>query len=559
MTLEFLWEMTWKSSLLIISALGIVTLLRGRSAADRAFVLRLAVGLLLLLPVAALFGPRLALERPAAVPAWAETDARPPAPVAIGQPLSAAPAPTPAALPSGAGTARRVLPVLLIALYGIGVGAVLSHLAAGLWTLRRWTRGALPVWHPLWAAAYDRARLRSGVSRDIALLSSADVPEPMSWGLRRPVILLDRETVACDEQAEAVLGHEMAHVARGDWLALLLGRLMLALFWYNPLAWLLNRRMLEEAEGAADMHAVARLDPAFYAETLLTYALRPQLLALPATPMAGPSGMGRRIQDVLDDRLRTRRSGSVWTGLACAAVLACATTIAAVELLPARPAKAATRTAVAPVPALPGVSGAQPASAAAPDAAPGPDPVALDVALAEVDGQTVADVEAPPEPPAPPSPPAPPLPAAPPAPPEPPEPPSPPSEAEAERDALKALGVTEAWKAEMAAALALRDIDPGEAMGLKAMGLTPSAVRDLRAAGLKDLDADSAMELAALGVTGAYVRELAAAGYAGLSSDELVELKAVGVTGAFADKARREGRARSVDELVELRVVGRSF
>jgi beta-lactamase regulating signal transducer with metallopeptidase domain len=559
MSTEFLWEMAWKSSLLILSALVIVRLLTGRSAADRAFVLRLTVGLLLVMPAVALFGPRLALEQPAAVSAWAADDveASEPAPVAVTGPAVQATA-TAAAL-AEPGSRPVALPLLLLGIYGIGVGVVLSHLAAGLWTLRRWTKAARPVRHPLWAAAYDRARLRSGVRHDVALLSSAEVPEPMGWGLRRPVILLDRQTVARDEQAEAVLGHEMAHVARGDWLALLMGRAMLALFWFNPLAWLLNRRMLEEAEAAADMHAVAQMDPAFYAQTLLTHALRPQFLALPATPMAGPSGMARRIQDVLDDRLRMRRSGSVWTGVACAAVLACGTMIAALELLPARPAKAGTVSAGAAAPGLPTLTDTVAAPVATVDGASTPDPVALEVALAEADARNRADADVPPEPPMPPAPPAPPeppMPAAPPAPPAPPVPPSPPAEAFGELAALRALGVTEEWKAAMASALALRALDDGDAMGLKALGMSPDKARDLRAAGVKDLTPDGLMELAALGVTGAYVRELAAAGYKELCTDSLVELKAVGVTGAFAETARREGRARTTDELVELRVAG---
>ncbi len=124
---------------------------------------------------------------------------------------------------------------------------------------------------------------------------------------------------------------------------------------------------------------------------------------------------------------------------------------------------------------------------------------------------------------------------------------------------MQMMGVTEAWVADMAAALNLPRIDPGDAVGLKAMGASPARVRELRAAGVKDLTADSLLELAAIGVTPEFVRDLAAAGFSGLSTDALVELKAVGVTRAFAEKARRDGRARTADELVELRVVGSVF
>ena len=559
MTGEFLWEMAWKSSLLSLGALGAVALLQGQSAADRAFVLRLAVGLLLVLPVAALIGPTLAVQRPPVLEALQAQTAPLAAPLDRQAARDGGPAVVAAALDSGAGTLVSG-PLVLLAIYGLGVGAVLSHLVAGLLTLRRWTQGARPVWHPLWAAAYDRARLRSRVRRDVGLLSSAEVPEPLGWGLRRPVILIDPGTLARDEQAEAVLGHEMAHVARGDWLALLLGRLMLALFWFNPLAWMLNRRMLEEAEAAADMQAVAQVDPALYAQSLLSMAVRPLLPGLPATPMAG-SGIGRRIHAVLDDRARARRSGSVWTAIASATMLAAGLTIAVVELLPARPAVAKTvgTGAVATAPpasASPSTRLQTPLATSGPSADAVPPLVeagdaALVAALAEADGS------APPAPPEPPAPPAPPIPGEPPAAPAPPRPPAPP--ADPDKAALWALGVSDDWMAEMAAAIAPARLDAGDAMDLKALGMTPARARDLKAAGVTCLEPDLLVELAALGVTPAYVRELAAAGYAGLSPEALVELKAVGVTGAFAEKARRNGRARSVDDLVELRVTGWKF
>lgn len=559
MTAMFLWEMAWKSSLLIVAALAVTALLRGRSAADRAFVLRLAVGLLLMLPVGALLGPDFRVEQPRLFPAWVQ----PVVPDPI-HPRAASPLELPAGTvsrPSGAAPSVFTLPMVLLAGYGLGVGAVLSHLLAGLMTLRRWTVEARPVWHPLWAAAYDRARLRSGVRADVPLLSSADIPETMGWGLRRPVILIDPRTLARDEQAEAVLGHEMAHVARRDWLALLLGRLMLALFWFNPLAWLLNRRMLEEAEAAADMTAVARLDPAFYAQTLLAHALSPRLLALPATPMAGSSALGRRIGAVLDARTRSRASGSGWTGLACVALLGCGGLIAVVDLLPARPAQAA-------VPAVrqmtvPTESVAQPEVAG--DPADASDLGASPGTVAEPAAGAAAAWEVPPSPraPAPPAPPAAPAPPEPAparvAPPAPPAPPEHPDLAEFDREGMHGLGVTDQWVADMAAALALPRLDRHDAVGLKAMGMTPAKVRDLRAAGVKGLTADCALELAALGVTPEFVRDMAAAGYPGLSSDALVELKAVGVTRAFAERARRDGRASTVDELVELRVIGHLF
>ena len=570
MTPDFLMQMAWKSALLVLAGLALVLLMRHRPAAERSLVLRLTVLLLLLLPVAALFGPRLAVEQPDLLTGLATAPALPAAPTAtpVARPLQdMQPLPVEASFP---------WQPVLIALYGLGVGIILSRLAAGIWTLRRWTQAAKPLIHPLWGAAYDRALLRSGVRRrKVALLLSRQTPSPLGWGLRRPAILIDPATAARDEQAEAVLAHEMAHVARGDWLMLIASRLALALFWFNPLVWLLDRRLSEQAEEAADMHAVSRVDPAAYAQTLLNCVALPAGQALPATPMVARSGLGRRILTVLDEGARTRAaaSGSVWTALACAAIIASATAIAALELLPAKPAMAA----AIPLPAVAVTPALQPA---APVATPSPTPAAAPVApvqplgpiVAEavadqnvVDQNDASDWPAPPAPPAPPAAPSPPaMPAMADVPPPPPAPPSPPAPSRLSHvrvmvpsrpAVLQQMGVTPAYVAAISGAFGTR-IDEHEAMALKTLGVTADCVRDWRAAGLSSLSVDDATQLAALGIKPDFIQGMLRAGLGQLSIDELVELRAVGVTPEFAAKARRAGHAESVDDLVEYRVAG---
>ena len=87
---------------------------------------------------------------------------------------------------------------------------------------------------------------------------SPTVPSPLSWGWRRPVILIDPDTLAEPDEADAILAHEMAHVARRDWPVLMLTRIAAALFWFNPLVWLLEREVVQQAEEAADCEAAAR-------------------------------------------------------------------------------------------------------------------------------------------------------------------------------------------------------------------------------------------------------------------------------------------------------------
>lgn len=598
MSNAFFLEIAWKSAAIILIGLALVALLRHRSAADRVFLLRLTVFLLLALPLTAAFGPTLEVEEPVALSGLAAAQAPLLPALATAAPEMAA------ALPAAEPAFRVDWPFMLLVVYGLGVGAVLSHLASGLWTLRQWTRAAKPVVHPLWDAAHERAAYRTGVKRRVALLQSGSASAPLSWGLFRPSILLDRQTVRRDEEAEAVLAHEFAHISRADWPMLILSRLTLALFWFNPLAWLLDRRLAEQSEEAADMAAVRRLDPGAYAQALLSAVALPSMRALPATPMVAGSGLGRRIHRVLDDGARNRLSGSFWTILAGCGAFAATVAIAMLQIVPAAAlAEPAVSRAASVEPLPPMVADTPLAVRSKPEAIPAPDawsddqepapvlravpaaepapaPLAVTVSAALATAEAVA--------------------AAPAYPPEPPAPPAPPSvrqsmfaahaiarsealaaaqearaaasvaraqramdrearfeERRAEEAEMRAMGITPAYMAEMASALRVGRISTDDATELKAMNISPEMVRGIVAAGYARISIDELQELAAMAITPAYVRGLAAAGFRGLTVDELVELKAVGVTADFAREAHRKGLAGCAEELAELRTSGR--
>lgn len=319
MGFAFLWEMSWKSALIAGVALGLAALLRRRGPADRAAVLRLGVTLLLMLPMIALFLPALQIETAAepvaALPIETWTGAQAPA---------AEITPVPATIwddPSS----------LIGILYVGGVLMVLLRVWAGLATLRRWTREATPVADAAWLAASCRVQ----GDGPVRLLVSEEAEAPLSWGWLRPAILIDRDTLERAEDADAVLAHEIAHVARRDWPMLMMTRLAVALFWFNPLAWLLERELVQQAEEAADLAALARVEPARYAQTLVSCARHGRAPIVPANSMAPrASGLRRRVAAILEGRAGVK-TGSFWT---LAAMLGCAgfaAPLAAVELVPA--------------------------------------------------------------------------------------------------------------------------------------------------------------------------------------------------------------------------------
>jgi beta-lactamase regulating signal transducer with metallopeptidase domain len=367
MSYDFLIEMGWKSAAIAGGALLLAAMLRSGAAADRGAVLKVAVALLLALPAIALFAPALEIETAAPV---AAASANPAAGASLAA-VEAAPPSATAAAPSGGGNWDDPS-LLFLLLYAGGVLMVGGRLVAGLWTLRRWTGGAAEVGDPSWQAALGRA---GGRSLGIRLLACDEAVSPLSWGLRRPVILLDPDTLRSPEEADAILAHEVAHVARRDWPSLILSRLAVALFWFNPLVWRLDRELAQQAEEAADSDAAAAVEPARYAQTLLDWARLSGSSALPANAIAaGEPGLSRRVKAILDGRVG-RRSGSAW---AIAAMLGCAAfaaPVAALEFVPEAPD--APPAPLAPLPPLvPPAPGLAP-SPVAPPAPPVPPKVTI--------------------------------------------------------------------------------------------------------------------------------------------------------------------------------------
>jgi beta-lactamase regulating signal transducer with metallopeptidase domain len=377
MTSWFFIEMAAKSALICSIALLLAMALKHRAAADRATVLRVGAGLLLALPLIDLAFPVLEIEAFAApaAPALAQmnlTDAEMQALLAYAQSL-------PPVEPS---IWQDPLPLIII-LWAAGAFAVLMRLTIGLTTLSRWTRTAEPVTDPHWLDALERARAACGASDRLRLMVADKVPGPLGWGWRNPVILIDYDTYAEPEEADAILAHEVAHVARRDWPALMMTRVGTALFWFNPLVWTLARESVHQAEEAADAHAARTVDPTRYAETLLSWGQIGRGIAVPANSIApGGRALSRRVRAVLDARLLERSARS---RIAIVAVLLCvgvAGPVAALELVEAaRPpeAPAAPLAPIAPekvaqpraprAPTLP----PEPALAEAPDRPEAPD------------------------------------------------------------------------------------------------------------------------------------------------------------------------------------------
>ncbi len=190
----------------------------------------------------------------------------------------AAPAPASLHIPLGE---------LLLYLLAAGVVARMAWLAVGLWRLRRYRRHARPLEN-------------AGVWAEVLL--SAEISSPVTFGWRRPVILLpERFPQLSDAMQKAILCHESLHVERRDWLFTVAEELVRAAFWFHPAIWWLLGEIQLAREQAVDCRVIQitqSRDP--YVDALLEMAgARPELDLAPAPLFLRKRHLKQRVVEII--------------------------------------------------------------------------------------------------------------------------------------------------------------------------------------------------------------------------------------------------------------------
>jgi beta-lactamase regulating signal transducer with metallopeptidase domain len=316
-----------KVSALVLLGLLATTLLRKRSAAVRHWVLAAAL-------VCAAATPALRLVTPvwyASPGAWwsssrIELIDRPLAVLDATQESTTAVAADVSRSSSWRAAIVRSLGIIWLA----GAAASLFVLLVGLsrlaWLASRSERVISGAWAVI-AADISRAY---GLRRRPALLHSDHPTLLVTWGFARPKVLLPSDALHWPaDRIRIVLGHELAHIRRGDWIVQMAAVLMRSAYWFNPLVWIACRRLRLESEQACD-DAVLKMgvEGSIYATELvdLARAFRSQRqMFLPAAAIARSSSLERRVRAMLNVHLNRdpiTRSASI-----AAAILLVAVTI----------------------------------------------------------------------------------------------------------------------------------------------------------------------------------------------------------------------------------------
>ncbi len=138
---------------------------------------------------------------------------------------------------------------------------------------RRLLRAARTIDDPRVARKLASRAQAASLSVAPKVVESELISVPVTVGVVRARILLPAGWSGWDEtKLDAVLAHEVSHVARRDALTQRLSLLHCAIFWFSPLAWWLDRHLAVLAEEASDEAALScGADQNEYARTLLGF------------------------------------------------------------------------------------------------------------------------------------------------------------------------------------------------------------------------------------------------------------------------------------------------
>lgn len=195
-------------------------------------------------------------------------------------------------------------PYLLFGVWLTGCMIMLVRIGRGLYQLHLYRSTAIPF--PIAAHRPLDDLLQRFNVKGLSVLFHPTIPTPITWTAWNPVILLPAPARYWSQaELEVVVLHELAHIRRKDFYFHLISLFTLAIYWFHPLLWWLNKRYLLEREKACDEAVIQTgVNAVHYAEKLLAIAKRllpaRSSASVLALQMAQPSLIKTRIVAALE-------------------------------------------------------------------------------------------------------------------------------------------------------------------------------------------------------------------------------------------------------------------
>ena len=224
---------------------------------------------------------------------------------------------------------------LILCIWTIGIFAMLIRLVFGLFRIHRFRCTATGA-DVSYQAICKRLAQKLNINRPVTVCFSDRVVSPISFGWLSPSILIPRTLNL--EQFELVVAHELAHVQRLDWLTNLFSHVVGAIFFFHPIYYFLNRKLVHLSEQICD-DWVIQLTGAKkkYAQCLLDLVRHENRVIPLVLTLNQPSQLESRIDSILKHNsgfdLKPKRRLLI---LAASLLIICLPLLSTAQLMPLR-------------------------------------------------------------------------------------------------------------------------------------------------------------------------------------------------------------------------------
>ena len=147
---------------------------------------------------------------------------------------------------------------LIVTIWLLGVAFFALRLMGGLMYVQQLRTRHIAALPAEWQSRMNFFKNKLGIRYSVELAESLMVSVPMVVGWLKPLILFPIGTVNAlsTAQVEAILTHELVHIARCDYLLNIVQSIIEILFYYHPAAWWISANIRTERENRCDDVAV---------------------------------------------------------------------------------------------------------------------------------------------------------------------------------------------------------------------------------------------------------------------------------------------------------------
>ena len=179
----------------------------------------------------------------------------------------------------------KYAPYMTVA-WAVGVIFMLGYMIWCSWKLHRTVAASVLSDR---GAKMDAGRIRKYLSAKVFICD--DISEPFVMGLLSPTIYVP--SGMNDENIRFAVAHEREHIIYGDNIWKLVGCIIRAVYWFDPLVWIAYRLFSRDIEIACDERVIKgmnREERAGYSQALLEYGMYGRRMAVYALGFGGSVG-----------------------------------------------------------------------------------------------------------------------------------------------------------------------------------------------------------------------------------------------------------------------------